>query len=61
MEILTTLKAFIKKSSITANAFVIYDIGRSEILWSNNFRNKREIASLTNIMTFYTAIEMANS
>lgn len=53
------LKDFFFHNQITAKSFVIYDVGRSELLWGNNYRCKREIASLTKIMTFYTAMSMA--
>lgn len=51
-------KSFPKQ--ITAKAFVVFDKGRTEILWAKEFKVKREIASLTKIMTFYTVILMIN-
>ena len=56
-----TLSTFpVNKINCQSDAYQIYDVNHSEVLWSKNAKIKKEIACLTKIMTFYTAIQMAS-
>ena len=40
---------------LTTSLYLVYDVGRDEVLWSSKDKRKKEVASITKVMTFYTA------
>jgi D-alanyl-D-alanine carboxypeptidase len=43
---------------MSSKAFAVVDVSSGDILWNKNAREKREIASLTKMMTAYISITM---
>jgi D-alanyl-D-alanine carboxypeptidase len=44
--------------AMSSKAFAVVDVSSGDILWNKNAREKREIASLTKMMTAYISITM---
>jgi len=43
---------------LSAQAYLIYDCNSGQVLLSRKANQKREVASITKMMTFYTALKL---
>ena len=46
---------------ISSRAWIVYDCKKNDILMGNNIFSYRQVASLTKIMTFYTALQLCEN
>lgn len=51
-------KTPLPKPGITAKSWLIYDVNKGEVFQSKKEDVKRQVASLTKIMTFYTCLKL---
>ena len=47
-----------KVQRLSAQAYLIYDCNSGQVLLSRKANQKREVASITKMMTFYTALKL---